>query len=121
MNALLTSRKALIALAVVLAVLAVAVPTCRMVGCSMDMGGARPFGMQMSAGLFSDCGGEYVFSSSPAAVVPAGADSLTLSLLGALVAAVALMMPAFASKPVFVVELAPPPPPEPPLGQRLRL
>lgn len=121
MNALLTSRKALIALAVVVAVVAVVVPTCRMVGCSMDMGGARPFGMQMSTGLFSDCGGEYVFSSSPAAVVPAGADSLTLALLGAIVAALALMLPTFAWRPVFAVEFAPPPPPEPPLGQRLRL
>jgi len=121
MSALLNSRKALVTLAVIVAVVAIVVPTCRMVGCSMEMGGVAPWGAQTVAGLFSDCGGEYVVSSTPVAVVPSGADSLTVALVAAVVAALALMVPALTSRPLALVAISPPAPPEPPLGVRLRL
>jgi len=113
------NKRALIALAIVVAFVAIAVPTCRMVGCSM--GGAMPFGNTDMAGFFGDCGGTYVSSSAPSAIVPAGADSLVLALVTAVVAAVALTKPPVLVQAIRVHDSDPPPPPEDPRGERLRL
>lgn len=114
-------RKALIALAIVVAFIAIVVPTCRMVGCSMSLGSAMPFGDHPMVGFFGDCGGTYVTSSSPSAVVPAGADALTLALVSAVLAALALSVPRVRVQTIRVHASDPPPPPEPPRGERLRL
>jgi hypothetical protein len=121
MNAARHSRRVLIALAIVVAMVAIVVPTCRMVGCSMQMGDVRPFGHQTVAGFFSDCGGEYVMSGSPSAIVPSGSDSLTLSMLALLFAVLAFAAtPRSVPRPVFAGSV-PPRPPESPLGVRLTL
>jgi hypothetical protein len=113
------NRKALIALAIVVAFVAIVVPTCRMVGCSM--GGAMPFGHSNMAGFFGDCGGTYVTSTAPSAVVPAGADALVLALVTAVFAALVLAKPPVVVQAVRVHDADPPPPPEDPRGERLRL
>lgn len=121
MRILPNTRKALIALAIVVAVVAVVVPTCRMVGCSMSVGSTMPWGQQTTAGLFGDCGGTYVVNATPTAVVPAGADSLVVALVAAFLAAAALFSPRSVTRSALIVEPTPPPPPEDPRGMRLRL
>lgn len=121
MSSLVHTRKAMIAFAIVIAFVAVVVPTCRMVGCSMSVGSTMPWGHQPMAGLFGDCGGQYVVNGTPAAVVPSGADSLTVALLAAVVAALALLSPRIASRPALIPDATPPPPPEEPRGMRFRL
>lgn len=121
MSTLLNSRKALITLAVIVAVVAIVVPTCRMIGCSMEMGDVMPFGHQMVAGFFADCGGTYVMNGAPSAVVPSGADALTTALIAAVFGALALFAPRMAVSRVVAFSASPPLQPEPPLGVRLRL
>ena len=121
MSRLVHTRKAMIVLAIVIAVVAVVVPTCRMVGCSMSVGSTMPWGHHSVPGLFGDCGGEYVVNSAPTAVVPSGADALTVAMMSAVVAAVALCAPRMASRSVRIAYATPPPPPDDPRGMRLRL
>jgi hypothetical protein len=111
-------RKTAVALAIVIALVAIVVPTCRMVGCSMEMGFMSS---GMGLGFLPNCGGTYVMSGAPAAVLPAGADSLTLALVAAVVAAIALFRPRVATRLVRIIDAAPPPPPEDPRGERFRV
>lgn len=113
----LNSRRAMLAVAVVIAFVAIVVPTCQMIGCSMS--GSMAWGNFQGTGFFGDCGGEYVINSSPSAVVPSGLTTLLLGLVGMLFAG-ALMMNSQTS----VVRIEshpsdPPPPPEDPRGVRL--
>ena len=121
MTASFHNRRALIALAIVVAFVAIVVPTCRMIGCSMSAGAAMPFGHQSMPGFFGDCGGTWVTTTSPSAIVPASGDALTLTLVSAVVAALALFRPHLASQPVRIAPAEPPPPPDDPQGERLRL
>jgi len=116
---LIHNRKALVALTIIVAFVAVVVPTCVMVGCSM--GGAMPFGHLDMTSLYSDCGGTYVTNTAPSAIVPAGADSLVLALVSAVLAALVLFRPAPTVQTIRVHASDPPPPPEDPRGERLRL
>lgn len=112
----------MVALAIVVALVAIVIPTCRMVGCApMKMGAAMPFGHQPLASIFSDCGGDFVINSAPVAVVPAGADSLTLTLSAAVLAAFALLVPRMTVSRANAVAFVPPPPPEVPRGERFRV
>jgi len=118
---LLNSRKTLMALAIVVAFVAVAVPTCQMVNCTMEMGYMPFMHGQADFNISSLCGGEWVASQAPNAVVPAGADSLVLALVSAVVAAVVMLRPQLVSRPVRIDDFAPPPPPEEPRGERFRV
>lgn len=111
--------RALIALAIVVAFVAIVVPTCRMVGCSMT-GGAMPWGHSMIPGFFGDCGGTYLTNGAPTAIVPSGVDSLVLALVFAVFAAAALYRPRTVVQRIVSHSADPPPPPEDPLGQRFR-
>lgn len=109
------------ALTIAVAFVAIVVPTCRMVGCSMDMGA---MGMVHNFGQLSfmgDCGGTVVASSAPSAVVPAGADALVLALVAAVFAGIALAMPRPDTGLVRVIGETPPPPPTLPRGERFRV
>lgn len=113
------SRKAQIALVIVVAFVAVVVPACRMVGCSM--GGAMAWGHMDGAGFFNDCGGEYITNSTPTAVVPSGADSLTLALVAAVMLALSLFTPRVSVQRIRSHSSDPPPPPTEPRGERFRV
>lgn len=124
MYRLANNRKALIALTVAIAFVAVVVPTCRMVGCSMEMGSSA--GMMHNLGsaplMSSTCGGEYTTTDgSVLGVIPLGIDALILALFATLLAARALFATAMQSRSLAVEYATPPPPPETPLGVRLRL
>lgn len=113
-------RKALIALALAMVFVAVAIPTCRMIGCSM--GGAASWGNNaVGLGFYGDCGGTWVTSATPVAAVLPSAYGAIVALLGLAVVAVAITR-----RPVLVEVISehasdPPPPPEDPRGERLRI
>jgi len=119
---LANNRKALIAFAIAVAFVTLVVPTCRMVGCSMEMNSAMgSMSHAMGAVISGTCGGEYVTTTGPLSIVPVGTESLLLSLLAALVAAAVLFSPRVEMRPVRFIDRAPPPPPEDPRGERFRV
>lgn len=117
-------RSALVALTVMVVFVAVIVPTCRMVGCSMELGmGAMPHHMSGTLATISAdmCAGYYSFAGGIDAAVMPGAESLLSMIAIALFAAIVLMRPQPAVRRVRIHDAAPPPPPEDPRGERLRL
>lgn len=124
MYQLANNRKALIAITVAIMFVTVVVPTCRMVGCSMEMGGSAGMMHHMGAApmMSSTCGGEYTTTDgSPLGVIPVGIDALILALFATLLVARALFATELQSRSLVVAYATPPPPPETPLGVRLRL
>ncbi len=121
MSHFVNSRKSLIALAIAVALVAIVVPTCRMVGCSMENGYMGFMHAGSELGLFGSCGGEYTSTAGPEGVIPPGGQSLLLSLFAALAAVAVVFMPQLVSRPVYLVEATLPPPPEDPLGARFRV
>lgn len=119
---IIDNRKALIALTIIVAFVAVVVPTCRMIGCSMEMTGYMGF-MHGGAdlGFFSDCGGTWTTSTTPIGIVPAAIESLLLALVALVAAVAARFSPTLAVSRVRVVYATPPPPPQDPRGERLRI
>jgi len=111
---------ALASLAIAVAIVAIMVPTCVMIGCSMS-GGMMfvPFGDKAS--ISSPCDGTYLFSTAPVGTVPGGAESTLLTLVAALVVAVAVVAPRMTAQPVRMARDGPPPPPEDPGDVRLRI
>jgi hypothetical protein len=108
------------ALVVMMAVVAIAIPTCTMIGCDMGMSGGMPY-MPSGTGIFNSCAGEWVTNTGPAGVLPGGFEN-TVLVLGALIMAVAItLVPRESSSIVQVLAAEPPPPPEDPLGQRTRI
>jgi hypothetical protein len=114
------NRRVAMVLVIMMAVVAIAIPTCTMIGCDMGMGSGMPF-MPSGAGIFNSCSGEWITSTGPAGLIPSGGENLVLALSAVLLAAVAVVAPRSSSdlRPAMVAE--PPPPPEDPLGQRTRI
>lgn len=111
-------NRAVVALAIVVAFVAILVPTCRMVGCSMSSGGSMAWGHSMLPSFFGDCGGTYVTNGVPTAIVPGSMDTLVLALVAAVMAAAVLYRPRVAFQRIISHPPDPPPPPEDPLGAR---
>lgn len=113
-------RKALLALALAVAFVAIAIPSCRMIGCSM--GGAMPWGHNAAGlGIYGTCGGTWVTNAAPIALVPPTTYTLILAMFAAFVAALALSRPTVLVERIRVHDSDPPPPPEDPRGERLRI
>lgn len=109
-------------LVIMVALLAVALPTCQMVGCDMNGMTAMPFMPQ--GGAYSDCPGEWVVNTNGSnGIVPSGTSSLTFLLLIALVAIVGAIFfaPMAAFMPVAAYAGDPPPQPEDSFGARFRV
>lgn len=118
------NRQLMLVMALIVAFVAIVIPTCRMVGCSMEMGSTMSMSDHGSMGgavLNAACGGQRIFNSAPNAIVPSGADSLTLALVAAVIAALALMLPRIAEGRVETFAAVPIPPPLPVRGERTRL
>jgi hypothetical protein len=113
-------RRMLLPLAIVVALVAIAVPTCRMINCDMDMGAMRIMPMG-GTHVASNCSGQWEFSSTPTSTLPGGSDSLLLTIVAALCATVVLIAPQVASRPVLARVSNPPPPPDEPRGERFRV
>jgi hypothetical protein len=120
---LLNSRKTLAALAIIIALVAIVVPTCRMVGCEMQTGGRMGFMHYGDAlGFFSNCGGSWSNSATPVGVVPPSPQALLLLVLMAAIGSMMLLRrPQVLVHAVRIVDADPPPPPEDPRGERLRV
>lgn len=110
-------------LAIMMALVAIAIPTCQMVGCDMGLmpSGAMPF--MPDGGAYTDCPGEWVVNSGgQSGIIPSGIDSMTLTLLAGIVAlAVFVLAPNVQVSRVQSYRTDPPPPPEDPLGMRFRV
>jgi len=105
-------------LAVIVALVAVVIPTCVMVGCTMSGGRMFvPFGSETT--ISAPCGGSYIFNSSPLGTIPSGIDALILSFVAALAATLVLFAPQPMVQPVRLARDGPPPPPEDPGDVRL--
>lgn len=125
MHQLLNSRRMLIAMTMIVVLVAVVFPTCRMIGCSMEMGpnGAMPISMhQLAMGdmfrITGDCGGEYVTSETFDGLVPTGVEALLLALMAALVGGIVFMAPRVRFEASRLAYATPPPPPLEPRGER---
>ena len=108
------------ALVVMMAVVAIAIPTTTMIGCDMRMSGGMPF-MPSGTGIYSDCPGEWATTTGPVGVLPSGAESLLLALSAMIVAVAVTVGPRPSAAPMHILAAEPPPPPEDPLGQRTRI
>ncbi len=120
MSILAHMRKLVMPLAIVVALVAIAVPTCTMIGCDMSMG-AMPFVPFSGPRVTSDCPGEWAYFTAPASTLPAVSYSILLTLVAAIVAALVLFAPQMTSRPVLARVSNPPPPPEDPRGERFRV
>ncbi len=108
------------ALVVMMAVVAIAIPTTTMIGCDMGMGSGMPF-MPSGSGIYNGCTGEWATTTGPVGVLPNGVENLLLALGVAIVAVAVTLAPREAAAPVRFAADEPPPPPEDPLGQRTRI
>lgn len=110
----------MIAMAVVIAFVAIVVPTCRMVGCSMQMNGYMAFMPGAGIGIFSDCGGQMVSSTVPDAVGSSSLEAITLAFI-AMLAAFVITRPTPVVQRITVHSSDPPLPPTEPRGERFRV
>ena len=111
------NRSMSMALVVMMAVIAIAIPTCTMIGCDMSMGQGMPF-MPSGTGIYNECSGEWFTSTGPAGIVSNGVESLLLSLVVAAFVAAVVFAP---RNVVAVVESLPygaPTPTRRPLGAK---
>lgn len=127
MNRLSRMRTSVIA--IVMIVIAVAVPAVTMVGCTMEMSAPISFAEKLCADVegfgqyvSEACGGTYLVIDGLGDSVAASGQFL-FNLMAALAVAVAMLfvMPTAREHSAILVPVAPPPPPEEPLGQRLSI
>lgn len=111
-------RSILVPLLIVVAFVAIMVPTCQMVGCNGMM--MFPY-LGGTPVVHSVCPGTLVVSSTPVAVIPDAASSLLVTLMAAIVVAAIVFSPRVAVRPVRIIDAEPPPPPADPLGERFRV
>lgn len=116
-------------IAIILIVVAVAVPAVTMVGCNMEMSAPISFtetlcGHIEGFGQFISeaCGGTYLIIDGLGDSI-ASSGQFLFNLMAALAVAVAMLfvMPTVREHSAVLVPVAPPPPPEDPLGQRLSI
>lgn len=110
-------RKVSLTMAVVVAMIAIALPLCQALACDMGMGS-----MSSSfdgTGFSSACDLGTMITTAPAGVVPPGAQSLLFSLAMLVVMALVTVFPPRQLRLVRAVAEDPPAPPEDPRGVRL--
>jgi hypothetical protein len=112
-------RRLSTALVIAVAVIAVSIPACQMVGCNMSMRGGMMSSLMHPAQSIGDaCNGTWITSASPYGVPPNEFTTILLSFLAAIAAAVVLFSPRVAMQPVRLVDANAPPPPLEPRGER---
>jgi ABC-type spermidine/putrescine transport system permease subunit II len=102
------------AMVIIIAMVAVLLPLCMMVGC--DMSASQMLGSSTLG--FSNACVSTMTSNAQAAIAPGNLQSLILTLVAALGAVFILTTPQFTMRLVRVVAEDPPPPPEDPRGAR---
>lgn len=117
MPARIDIRRVSLTMAVVVAMLAIALPLCQAIICDMSMGSMSSSHMGTIFSGACDLG--VMTSTTPAGVVPPGAQSLLLSLAMLIVMALVTVFPPRQLRLIRVVAEDPPAPPEDPRGVRL--
>jgi hypothetical protein len=108
-----------LALVVAIAVIAVAIPACQMIGCDMSMTGGMMRISTIPGPTFSDaCAGTWVSNPSQPGVPPTQSITALLSLFAAIAAAIVLFSPRVEFRPVRLVDANGPPDPLDPRGER---
>ena len=116
------NRRMLLAVMLVIVVIAVAIPTCEMIGCDMGMcGGMMGISTTPGPSFGNACGGTWLSSSSVAGTMPAEFLSILLVLIAAMAASVMAFSPRVAFRMARLVEANGPPPPLEPRGERFIL
>ena len=114
-------RRMMLALVIAIAIVAVAIPTCQMVACSMDMSsGMMRIVPASTATIQAACDGTWLVSNSPLGVTN-DLTALMLALSAAFMGAMVLFAPQVSARPVRVAEANAPPPPLDPRGERFLL
>ncbi len=116
MSARIDIRKVALAVVVVLTMIAVVLPLCQALECDMPLATA---GHPMDAGFSAACDLGTMISGGPSGVVPAGSQSLLLSLTMLIGVALMVVTPPRQLRFVRAVAEDPPAPPEDPRGVRL--
>ena len=116
-------KQALLPLVIIVAITAIAVPACQMVGCNMETGSMamRLVHHGPLAVFTSRCSGEYVTHQGPPALIPNGSDGTLISLVVAAIAAAVLLFGDNQPRALRVVAALAPRPPNDPLRGRLRI
>ena len=118
MTAGLNMRKLSLTMVLIVGLIAVAIPVCQMIGCTMSSG-MMPFSsMPMFGGA---CDGTTMTNTAPVGTLPPNAQSMILALAALLGAAIMVLSPPAVSSRMLVVAEDPPDPPEDPRGVRLIL
>ena len=108
-------RKVSIAMVIILAMVAVLLPLCVMIGCGMDTG--HMMGSHTGFG-FTDACTNAAGDAAQAAIAPGNLQTLIMTLVVALGLVFSLALPQPSAHLVRIVAEEPPPPPEDPLGAR---
>jgi len=117
MPARIDIRRVSLTMAIVVAMIAIALPLCQALACDMGMGSmASPFS---GAGFSETCDLGAMTTTAPVSVVPPGAQSLLFSFAMLIVMAFVTVFPPRQQRLVRAVAEDPPAPPEDPRGVRL--
>ena len=115
------TRTVVLSAMIVIALAAVAIPTCQMVGCDMAMDGMlMPFSTHSGPSFDGPCTGSWISNAGQVGIVPSNAFSALVAMLGALFLAALMFFASSAARPLSVVEANAPPGPLDPRGERLR-
>jgi hypothetical protein len=119
---LIAQNRKLVSVVTAIAVLAVMIPAVFMIGCTMPMtkmlcDWAKFDGVTLSQA----CGGTWVTTHGPAALVSAGLSTLIFALALAFVASARMLFITTRQVAPALVRAEPPPRPVDPLGERLTL
>lgn len=119
MFALRGNRKTILTVMLAIAVLAVAIPTCVMIGCDMgNMCGGMTAALGNFGSTFSNqCAGTVVANAGQIGIVSSELLTMLMALV-AIVAAFLMFAPRVHFEPVRLVDANAPPPPLEPRGER---
>ena len=116
------SHKILLNVMLAIALLAVAIPTCQMIGCDMGMcGGMMMLIPHSGPSLAADCGGAWIANAGQLGVFPPELITALVAMLAMLGLAAFVLPPRRELQPIRVETANPPPDPIPPQGERFRV
>ena len=116
-------KRALLPLVIIVAITAIAIPACQMVGCTMPPGSMfmRIVHHGPLASLTGRCPGEVVTHQGPLALTPSGSDASLLSFIAAGIGVAVVLSKGGMPRALRVIAALAPRPPNDPLQGRLRI
>jgi hypothetical protein len=114
--------KMMLSAMMVIVVLAVAIPTCQMIGCNMGMvGGMMRISTHPGPTFSAPCDGTWVSSATQIGIVPSNFFAALVALVAVLAMAKMMFSPTMAARPLYIADSNAPPPPVEPRGERYLL